>query len=73
MKNYLAALLFIAIAFVTGLSIAFNVCSMVGQEENFFKTTKNALIVYGVSIAIAILFTAMNLNLERNVSLLLRK
>ncbi len=60
MKNYLAALLFIAIAFVTGLSIAFNVFSMVGQEENFFKTTKNALIVYGVSIAIAILFTIIS-------------
>lgn len=60
MKNYLAALLFIVIAFVTGLSIAFNVCSMVGEEENFFKTTKNALIVYGVSIAIAILFTIIS-------------
>lgn len=60
MKDYLSMLFFIVIAFITGLSIAFNICSMVGREEKFFKNTKSALTVYGIAIIIAILFTIIS-------------
>ncbi len=60
MKNYLAAFLFIIITFATGISIAFNIFSIFGREEIFFKNTKNALIVYGISVMIAILFTIIS-------------
>lgn len=60
MKNYIFALVFIIISFITGLSLAFNICSLIGQEEYFFKTKKKVIFVYFSSIVFAIVFTAFS-------------
>ena len=60
MKENIAIVAFVVISFFTGLSIAFNLCSILGEEELFFKTRKNAIVVYLISIFFAITFTILS-------------
>ncbi len=60
MKNYIAAIFFIIIAFFTGLSLAFNICALLLDEENFFKSNKSTILIYSIAITIAIIFTCVS-------------
>ena len=60
MKNYVAAVIFIVISFLTGLSIAFNICALLGNEKEFFVTKKRALTIYLVGGLCATLFTVIS-------------
>lgn len=56
MLNYFVAIFFAGISFVTGLSVAFNLCSLVADEKKFFKSKKNAILLYIISMAFAVVF-----------------
>lgn len=62
MLKFLVLISFIIISFFTGMSLMFNVCSILMDEEKFFVSTKNALIIYLIGILGGILFTIFSYN-----------
>jgi hypothetical protein len=60
MSDLLAAIAFIVISFLTGLSIAFNICSALCDEKDFFESRTNAIMLYIIGTVMAISFTVLS-------------
>lgn len=60
MKDWSISFAFIVVSFITGLSISFNLCSLLHDKSILFKSTKSALFVYIIGVLFAIIFTLLS-------------
>ena len=71
MADWLAFVIFIIVSFFTGLSICFNLIAKIKSEEYFFQTEKKAIMLYGVGIIGATVFTGFSLFIILKIQLII--
>lgn len=60
MKTIIAAVVFCIIAFITGLSLAFNIIPRFIEEDRLFASLKNAVLTYMFGTGFASVFTIIS-------------
>lgn len=60
MNTIIVAIVFCIIAFITGLSLAFNIIPKFIEEDRLFASVKNAVLTYALGTCFASVFTVIS-------------